>query len=100
MTKTLVVKISDKEIKKHENTKITTLRDHRFPALRFRFKAENRGSWFVVINNNGKTIWKKIANYPAVNSKEVIKQFPQVIAKHELDLAQTVNFDEWEYING
>ena len=98
-SKTITVKISDKEIKNYESTKITTLRDHRFPALRFRFKAENCGSWFVVLNSNGKTTWKKIANYPAVSAKEVIKQFPQVIAKHELDL-KAISFDEWKDVNG
>ncbi len=62
MSKTLTVKISDALIKRYAgDTDVGTLRDARHPELRFRFKSEARGSWFLVLHQNGKSSWKNWA---------------------------------------
>ncbi|EEZ3329035.1 site-specific integrase, partial [Escherichia coli] len=50
MTSTVYVRFSDAEIRRQAQGTAKTLRDARYPALRFRFhKDRSRGSWHVVV---------------------------------------------------
>lgn len=70
-SKTLHVKLTDTEIKRHVGTpSVRDLRDPRFPSLLFRYRRNReRGSWIVMRHADGKTQFKKAANYPEVSAK-------------------------------
>lgn len=97
MSKTLAVKISDALIKRYaDDAGVGTLRDSRHPELRFRFKSGARGSWFLVLHQNGKSSWKKLGNYPAVKTASVLKFFPEVLAQYALTPQASVVLAEWD----
>jgi len=99
MSKTLAVKISDVLIKRYaDDASVGTLRDTRHPELRFRFKSGSRGSWFLVLHQNGKSSWKKLGNFPAVKTSSVLKFFPDVLAKYTLIPHANVVLPEWDCV--
>lgn len=99
MSKTRVVRISDAKIKLFmSNDSVSQLRDTRHVNLRFRFGANGNGSWYLVLHRNAKTEWKKIGNYPAVNTASVLKHFPDVMAEYTLTPHSTVILPEWSQV--
>ncbi|WP_435234506.1 tyrosine-type recombinase/integrase [Psychromonas sp. PT13] len=99
MSKTVAVKISDALIKRYaKDPSVGTLRDTRHPELRFRFKSGERGSWFLVLHQQGKSSWKKLGNYPAVKAGSVLKFFPDVLAEHTLTSRAKMVLPEWELV--
>ena len=99
MSKTLAVKISDALIKRYAaDANVGTLRDTRHPELRFRFKSGARGSWFLVLHQSGKSSWKKLGNYPAVKTANVLKFLPDVLAQYTLTPNVSVVLPEWDCV--
>lgn len=79
MSKTQTVNLSDAEIRRHvDNPAVRDLRDARQPAFRFRYKQDRtRGSWYLVLGSK----WNKIANYPDLNTKQMLGALPAVRAR-------------------
>lgn len=102
MSKTLSVKISDALIKRYAvDPSVGTLRDTRHPELRFRFKVGARGSWFLVSYAKGKTRWTKLGNYPAVDSKLMIRRLPDLLGMFSLNAnSENIVVSEWETVAG
>lgn len=102
MSKTVAVKLSDALIKRYADvTNVTTLRDGRYPNLRYRFKSYGvRGSWFVVLHQNGKTRWTKIANYPQVKTRLILDNYAQMVARCSLDVEGDVVIAHWQTVSG
>lgn len=99
MSKTRVVRISDSKIKQFMNDdSVSQLRDTRHSTLRFRFGARGRGSWYLVLHRNAKTEWKKIGNFPAVGTSNVLKHLPELLTQYSLIPHTTVQLSEWELV--
>ena len=99
MNKTVTVKISDALIRRYEgDVEVNTLRDVRHPELRFRFKADCRGSWFLVLHQFGKSTWRKLGNWPAVNAKNVLSLLPGAIAHYSVTPSTQLVFAEWSCV--
>lgn len=75
---TVYVRFSDAEIRRQAQGAAKTLRDARYPALRFRFHQDRtRGSWHVVVGG----IWGKAGNYPDLQAGAMIDVLPQLVAR-------------------
>lgn len=75
---TLYVRFSDAEIRRQAQGTAKTLRDARFPSLRFRFHQDRtRGSWHVVVGG----IWGKAGNYPDLQANGMIDVLPLLVAR-------------------
>ncbi len=75
---TLYVRFSDAEIRRQAQGTAKTLRDARYPALRFRFHQDRaRGSWHVVVGG----AWGKAGNYPDLQTGAMIDVLSQVVAR-------------------
>lgn len=76
--KTLYVRLSDAEIRRHAASEVVTLRDPRYPMLRFRFHQDRaRGSWHVVVGG----AWRKAGNFPGLNAASMVEVLPKVVAR-------------------
>lgn len=74
-SKTLTIALSDAEIRRHAASDVRDLRDARQPAFRFRYKKDRtKGSWYLVVGS----AWNKIANYPDLNTKQMLAALPAV----------------------
>ena len=95
--KTHYTKFTDTELKRlAESPVIRNVRDHRFPALLFRFgRDRSRGSWHVVRHANGKSPSKKLANWPDVPAKAVIELLPRKLAELTADPDSIVGESGW-----
>ncbi|NMX46109.1 site-specific integrase [Pseudomonas sp. WS 5407] len=77
-SKTLTIALSDAEIRRHAASEVRDLRDARQPAFRFRYKKDRtKGSWYLVVGS----AWNKIANYPDLNTKQMLAALPAVRAR-------------------
>lgn len=77
-TSTAYVRFSDAEIRRQAQGTAKTLRDARYPALRFRFHQDRaRGSWHVVVGG----AWGKAGNYPDLQAGAMIDVLPQLVAR-------------------
>lgn len=87
MTKTVSVSFSDTVIKRQiQNKHIRQLKDPRYP-LRLRIHSTREsGSWFVIKYAKGKTLWRKLGNWPALTTKTVLRILPDVQATLARDL--------------
>lgn len=75
---TAYVRFSDAEIRRQAQGTAKTLRDARYPALRFRFHQDRtRGSWHVVVAG----VWGKAGSYPDLQAGAMIDVLPQVVAR-------------------
>ena len=82
MTKTAVVNLSDAEIKRQMTGTAVTLRDARYPGVRFRFLTDrSRGSWFLT----GGSKWERVAGYPQLSSKKFLEILPELQAQRALN---------------
>lgn len=90
--KTLNLPLSDSAIRKHAvDLNVSTLNDPRHP-VRFRYRNDrSRGSWHVVRFVEGKTRWRKAANWPDVPAKTFLEQLPAVHARLLGDPAATAS---------
>lgn len=82
MPKTLALNLSDTAIKRHAgDPTVGQLRDTQHP-IRFRYRTNReRGSFYVIVNNSGKTHWHKVGNYPGLNVKAVLSILPNVLQR-------------------
>lgn len=81
MSSTAVVQLSEAEIKRQASTGVLTLRDPRYPGLRFRFTGDRTtGSWYLV----KKPSWKKVAGYPQLPVKKLLEILPELNARHAM----------------
>lgn len=77
---TVRVPISDAVIRRYAGQAVKQLTDARYP-LRFRYGADRKtGSWFVVKTGSGKTVWRKVGNYPDLNTRALLQRFPDIMA--------------------
>lgn len=75
---TAYVRFSDAEIRRQAQGTAKTLRDARYPALRFRFHQDRaRGSWHVVVGG----VWGKAGSYPDLQAGAMIDVLPQLVAR-------------------
>lgn len=85
MGKTIVAKISDAAITRHSLSECYQIRDEK-TNVRLRFHQNRRtASWFIVDYSRGKTIWRKVGNWPAINSKALFERLPQLNAQMAVD---------------
>lgn len=78
MTTTAYIRFSDAEIRRQAQGTAKTLRDARYPALRFRFhKDRTRGSWHVVVGG----VWGKAGSYPDLLAGAMLDVLPQLVAR-------------------
>ena len=84
---TVAVKYSDAIIKRHlPDSGIRQLKDPRYP-LRLRFHSDRTAaSWFVVKYAKGRTIWRKLGNWPALTTKALLNRLPEIQAELAYDL--------------
>ena len=88
MAKTLTLEISDAVIKRHAaDPSVRELNDSRY-AYRFRYN-KNRagGSWHVVRSVKGKKIWRKAGTFPALTTKALKAELPNILARMAADPA-------------
>lgn len=96
-SKTHYTKFTDTELKRLADIPvISNVRDHRYPALRFRFgRDRTRGSWLLVRHVNGKSPTKKLANWPDIPAKAAIELLPKKLAELTADPDSIVNESGW-----
>src|SRR5690554_6885482 len=72
-----VTALSDAEIKRQAQGKTGTLRDDRYPGVRFRFLTDRgKGSWFLISGDK----WEKVAGYPQLSCKKFLEVLPELQA--------------------
>lgn len=83
----MAVKYSDAVIKRYlSDLDIYQLKDLRYP-LRLRFHSDRiNASWFVIKYAKGRTVWRKLGNWPSLDTKAILRILPDVLAKLALDL--------------
>lgn len=75
---TAVVQLSEAEIKRQAAGAAVTLRDARYPGLRFRFRGDrSTGSWYLLAGRS----WKKVAGYPQLPVRKVLEILPDLHAR-------------------
>lgn len=75
---TAYIRFSDAEIRRQAQGTAMTLRDARYPALRFRFHQDrSRGSWHVVVRKR----WGKAATYPDLTASAMLEALPAILAR-------------------
>lgn len=85
MGKTIVATITDAAIARHCHSDYSQIRDEkRNVVLRYHQK-RSTASWFVVRYSGGKTIWRKVGGWPAINSKALFARLPQINAQMAVD---------------
>lgn len=78
MSATVHIRFSEAEIQRQAKGSAKTLRDDRYPALRFRFHGDRaRGSWHVVVGGH----WRKAGSYPDLTASAMLDALPQVVAR-------------------
>lgn len=88
-----VTALSDAEIKRQMKGTSGTLRDDRYPGVRFRFLTDrSKGSWFLI---SGKK-WEKVAGYPQLSCKRFIELLPELQAQRVLGRPVTIVTGRWE----
>ncbi|MBI6944227.1 tyrosine-type recombinase/integrase [Pseudomonas putida] len=88
MAHTLTLEISDAAIKRHAgDPSVRELNDSRY-AYRFRYnKSREGGSWHVVRSVKGKKIWRKAGSFPALTTKALKAELPNILARMAADPA-------------
>ncbi len=86
-SKTREVRYSDAVIKRLlDDTSIRQLKDPRYP-LRLRFHLDRTAaSWFVVRYGKGRTVWRKLGNWPDLTTKALLGKLPEIQAELARDL--------------
>lgn len=85
-SKTAVIQFSEAEIKRQADGNALTLRDPRYPGLRFRFTGDRTtGSWYLLAGRS----WKKVAGYPQLPVRKILEILPELHAKHALGQSVT-----------
>ncbi|MCE1119133.1 tyrosine-type recombinase/integrase [Pseudomonas sp. NMI795_08] len=96
-SKTQHIKFNDAELKRlAEVPVIRNVRDHRHPALLFRFgRNRARGSWLVVRHVNGKSPTRKLGNWPDIPAKTALELLPKKLAELTTDPDSIVGESGW-----
>lgn len=99
-SKTLHIRFSDAELQRlAESSVIRNVRDHRHPALLFRFgKNRTRGSWHVVRHVDGKSPSRKLGNWPDIPAKTALELLPKKLAELAADPAALVTVTDWQRV--
>lgn len=99
-TKTLHIKFTDAELRRLAEQSVThNVRDHRYPALHFRFgKDRARGSWHLVRHVDGKSPSRKLGNWPDLSAKTAIELLPKKLAELTADPKALVSVSSWERV--
>lgn len=99
MSKTVSLRISDASIKRYmKDASVYQLRDTRHSNLRFRFGVKGRGYWYLVLHRNGSSEWKKIGNFPAINTSTLLSKYPDLLTLHSIEPQCGLTLAEWEYV--
>lgn len=81
----ITAKITESVIERNRDKQITQITDTKNP-VRFRYRSDrSKGSWFVVLNSGGKSIWRKVGNYPAIQPKSLFKNLPEIMIAFGID---------------
>jgi integrase len=91
--KTLYVSLSDAEIRRQAAGQARTLRDKRYPQLRFRFSTVDRGAgaWHVVVRDR----WSKAGDYPGINCKAMVAALPEILLRLGMDTQAKATTTPW-----
>lgn len=92
------VKITDAEIRRQaEQAGVLQLRDPRYPPLLLRFRAKDRAraSWHVVRHAGGKSLSKKLGNWPDLSAAKAVELLPGALAKMTEDPGALVAVSGW-----
>lgn len=95
------VKITDAEIRRQaEQAGVLQLRDPRYPALLLRFRAKDRAraSWHVLRHAGGKSLSKKLGNWPDLSAAKAIELLPGALAKMTEDPGALVSVSGWAVV--
>lgn len=100
MSQTLHVRFSETEIKRQaQQPSVRQLRDPRYPALMLRFnKDRSRASWLIVRHAGGKSISRKLGNWPDIPTASAIELLPAKLAELTADPAALVTVSGWERV--
>ena len=92
--KTVYVTRSDAEIRRQAAGNARTLRDKRYPQIRFRFSTTDRGvgAWHVVVRDR----WSKAGAFPGINCKAMVSALPEILVQRGMDPDAKVTATPWE----
>ena len=92
--------ITDAAIKRNSKEQIKQISDPQYP-IKFRYsKCRKKGSWFVVINKSGKSIWRKVGQHPALNREKLIKRLPEIMAELAINAnSNAITVGRFETVN-
>lgn len=92
---TVYIRFSDAEIRRQAQGTATTLRDARYPALRFRFHQDRtRGSWHVVVRK----VWGKAASYPDLTASAMLEALPAILQRRAEDPGARSTASGWKAV--
>lgn len=91
---TVYVSLTDAEIRRQAAGQARTLRDRRYPQLRFRFSTTNRanGAWHVVLRDR----WSKAGDYPGINCKAMAAALGEILVRRGIDPGAKATATPWE----
>lgn len=95
------VKITDAEIRRQAvQAGVLQLRDPRHPALLLRFRAKDRAraSWHVLRHSGGKSLSKKLGNWPDLSAAKAVELLPGFLAKMTEDPGALVSVSGWAVV--
>ena len=94
------IKFTDAELRRLAEQSVTrNVRDHRHPALHFRFgKNRARGSWHVVRHVAGKSPSRKLGNWPDIPAKTALELLPKKLAELTDDPSAMVAVSGWDRV--
>lgn len=95
--KTQHIKFTDTELKRlAELPGVRNVRDHRHPALLFRFgKSRVRGSWHLIRHVFGTSQTRKLGNWPDIPAKTALELLPKKLADLAIDPASLIAVSSW-----
>lgn len=99
-SKTRHIKFTDAELRRLSEQSVTrNVRDHRHPALLFRFGRDRaRGSWHVVRHVAGKSPSRKLGNWPDIPAKTALELLPKKLAELAADPDAMVAVSSWQRV--
>jgi integrase len=94
--RTVTLSLSEAAINRHsKDPGVQQLKDTSRPVLLRYRKNRSFGTWYLVTHNAGKTIWKKMGNWPALPVVHLFAALPQIMARLAIDPATKANASGW-----
>lgn len=96
----VTAKITDAVIDRHREKPVQQIADQRHP-VKFRYRKDrDRGSWFVVRHAGGRSVWRKVGDYPAITPKALFKRLPDIMITMADDTnAESLGVGQLETVN-